>query len=163
MTLVYGTRYADLSDLTMFGLIGNALVNVSQAAQHAALDAASALCDSYLRGQFTLPLLTWGYELTRATAIIAAYDLITTRGYNPGTILSANVDHSVRDRYLDVLAWLDKVRESRLTPSNITDSSTTGSSSGSDGSVNVDVSADLQWVTGSPRGWTSRGSNGGPW
>ena len=162
MPIVYGTRYAELSDLTFVGLIGNALVNVSEAAQHAALDAASALADSYLKSRYVLPLLSWGYELTRAVAIIAAYDLITTRGYNPGAI-PGTVDENIRKRYLDVLEWLKAIQNSQGELSYAIDSSTPGTGTGGDGSVNVDGGDEFQWTTGSVRGWTSRGSSGGAW
>jgi phage gp36-like protein len=159
MPVVAGTRYAERTDLTALGLIGNALANVSTTIQDAALDAASALADSYLQSRYVLPLVTWGNDLKRIVAVIAAYDLITTRGYSP----AGNADENVRQRYLDALKWLEAVRDSHGTPSQITDSSTAGGATGADGSVNVDGGSDFQFTTGSVRGWTSRGSDGGAW
>jgi phage gp36-like protein len=159
MPVVVGTRYAERTDLTSLGLIGNALANVSTTMQDAALDAASATADSYLQSRYVLPLVTWGVDLKRAVCIIAAYDLLTTRGYSP----AGNVDENFRQRYLDVLKWLGEVRSSEATPSQITDSSTPDAEAGADGSVNVDGGSEFQFVTASARGWTSRGSDDGAW
>src|SRR5689334_16114345 len=69
----------------------------------AGLVAACDLVDSYLRGRFTLPLKSHGQDLTRAACIIAAYDLVTGRGYNPH---NQGDDSSQLDkRYEATVSW----------------------------------------------------------
>ena len=52
--------YATTTDLARFGLPSGALAGVSTATQEAALDAASAFADSYLRSRYTVPLTSYG-------------------------------------------------------------------------------------------------------
>src|SRR5690606_20883825 len=109
--------YATLAQLVQVGINADALADVPDADRQAALDVASAFVDSYLRARYTMPLVAWGGELTRATCIVAAYDLLTARGYAP----SEGQDNVVRARYEDVLAWLRDVSAGEVTP-DITDS-----------------------------------------
>lgn len=104
--------YASLADLAALGLPPHALAGVEAADQYAALEAASALVDSYLRGRYPLPLLSWGRELTRVTAIIAAYDLMSRRGYDP----NRPGDENLRLRYEDAIRWLEGVAAGRIDP-----------------------------------------------
>lgn len=108
MPLVAGTAYATRTDLANIGLIGAALTALPTGQQDAALLAASGLCDSYFStGGLDVPLPNWGSDVVRAVAIIAAYDLMTARGYNP----ASGADQNIRQRYLDVLAWLQAIAE----------------------------------------------------
>jgi phage gp36-like protein len=140
MPVVAGTPYAVRADLAALGLLSGALSNVPTGTQDAALLAASGVADSYLQSQYTLPLTSWGYDLLRAVCIIAAYDLMTSRGYNP----VGNVDQNIRLRYLDVIAWLEGIASGEETPASVVDS---GSGSGSS-SFSIRSSA--------IRGWTHR-------
>lgn len=158
MAVVAGTQYATRADLANLGLIGNALANVATAAQDAALAAASATADSFLQSRYELPLITWGQDLVRAVCVIAAYDVLTSRGFAPG----GNVDANIRQRYLDAVGWLEAVGKGNQTPSQVTDSSTPSTGSGADGSVSATTDA-YQITTADVRGWTSRGSSGGSW
>jgi len=97
--------YCTRDDLTAVGVNANALRDVPGASVTSAIAMASDLIDSYLRVQFALPLASAGAELKRAAAIIAAYDLMSARGYNP----NEPEDSPLRKRYEDVIAWLEKV------------------------------------------------------
>lgn len=110
--------YATTTDLTRLGLPSDALVDVTSEAQEAALAAASALADSYLRSRYRLPLTAWSDELTRVVCVIAAWDLLTTRGFDP----SGSADEAIRQRYEDAIGWLKDVSRSVVTP-DVTDSS----------------------------------------
>lgn len=112
------SSYATPGDLTKF-CRAQAFASFDDAQQQAALDAASALADGYLRSRFTLPVVTQSQDLVRAVCNIAAYDLITQRGYNP----DAGADDNWRLRYEDALAWLDKVAKGTVSPA-LADSST---------------------------------------
>ncbi len=121
------TVYASSTDLTALGVNPDAIVAVNPTAVTEALTAASRLIDSALRPQFTLPLTQAGLDVSRACAIIAAYDLLVTRGFNP----AAGADQVFVDRYLGIVGdppftdkngWLAAVSKGSLIP-DVTDSS----------------------------------------
>lgn len=94
--------YATRTDLTTHGLSSAAIAGVSTTAQDAALDAASKTADSYLRARYATPLTTYGTDLTRAVCQIAAWDLLSVRGYDP----ARGGDEAVRLRAEDAMRWL---------------------------------------------------------
>ena len=155
MPVLAGTVYATTTDLTNIGLLGAALSNVPAGAQTEALQAASAVADSYLQGQYILPLTQWGYDLVRAVCIIAAWDLLAARGYSP----QSSGDANVRQRYEDALHWLDEVSKGTQTPVNVQDSSSAASPP--EGSVELPVDGGSV-VTTQVRGWTDRGVGSPP-
>lgn len=99
------TPYATTTQLAQYGAASTALSSVPSGTQTAAIAAASELADSYLRTRYSLPLLSWGSDLTRAVCQIAAYDVFVSRGYNP----AAAADVNYRMRYEDAVAWLKSV------------------------------------------------------
>jgi phage gp36-like protein len=114
------TRYATTADLARLGISSAALQGVATATQEAALDACSAVADGYLRARgYVLPLTTWSNDLTRAVAVLAAFDLLVTRGYDP----SAGTDDVLLKRVEMATSWLRDVAASRITPA-LTDSTT---------------------------------------
>lgn len=104
--------YATVSDLTTYGLPANALGQLSPTMQQAQLDNASKKVDTYLRGRYPLPLITWGTEITEAVCVLAAYTVIAVRGFNP----SSGADVVLRDRYLDTVNWLIRVQKQQAHP-----------------------------------------------
>lgn len=104
--------YASRTDLTAYGIPANALGGLTTAQQDAALDAASKRVDSYLRGRYGLPLIAWGVEITQATCVIAAYQLMHTRGYNP----ASGADVNIENRYHETIAWLEQVQRQAAHP-----------------------------------------------
>jgi phage gp36-like protein len=152
MPVVLGTVYATTTDLANLGLIGGALSSMPGGAQTEALQAASAVADSYIGSHFVLPILQWGYDLVRHVCIIAAYDLLTSRGYNP----TAGADPNIRERYLDSLKWLDEVGKGTQSPAQLVDSSSSATGTGSDGSPTAQIDG-FGLITSSIRGWTDRG------
>jgi Mu-like prophage major head subunit gpT len=97
--------YATRTDLTRFGIASSALAGVAEAAQEAALAAASDVADSYLRSRYELPLVTYGDDLRRAVCAIAAWDILTVRGYDP----NRGGDEAVKLRHDSALKWLADV------------------------------------------------------
>ncbi len=104
--------YASRADLHALGLPEAALASIPDVEQEAALEAASALADSYLRVRYDLPLTSWGRELSRAVALIAAYDLMSRRGYDP----TRPGQENLRMRYEDAIRWLEGVAAGRVDP-----------------------------------------------
>lgn len=105
--------YATTTDLARFGLPSGALTGVSSTTQEAALDAASALADSYLRSRYTVPLTSYGVDLTQQVCALAAETLLTTRGFDPSR---ANGDAIVL-RADNARAWLRDVSAGRASVS----------------------------------------------
>lgn len=101
--------YATTTDLVRFGLPAAALSGISTAAQEAAIDAASALADSYLRSRYTVPLTSYGVDLTQQVCALAAEMLLTTRGFDA---TRANGD-AVTLRADNARAWLRDVSAGR--------------------------------------------------
>lgn len=70
-----------------------------------ALDWASRLADSYLRKRYELPLVSWSDDLKTCVGDLAAFRLLSHRGFRPG---SGNNEIIVR-RYDDAIAWLKDI------------------------------------------------------
>ncbi len=101
--------YATTTDLARFGLPAAALSGISTAAQEAAIDAASALADSYLRSRYTVPLTSYGVDLTQQVCALAAKTLLTTRGFDA---TRANGD-AIMQGAEDARTWLRDVSAGR--------------------------------------------------
>lgn len=108
--------YATLEDLTRLGLPERALAGIPQEALEAALEGASRLADSYLQARYRLPLSAWGADLRRAVAILAAYDILSVRGFAP-----EGPDEHLRLRAEDAIRWLEGVAKGLITPVGIED------------------------------------------
>ena len=129
--------YATTTDLANLGLPSQLIAGIPSAQQSAALDSASATVDSYLSARFILPLKSWGQDLTRATCELAAWSILSTRGFDP----DSGGDAAVRQRFEDTMRWLRDVADERATPAGVVD----GSSSGTTIAPKI--------FTNTPRGW----------
>ena len=112
--------YAGLEDLPSLALPDSVLADVSEDSRVRQLLGATGVVDGYLSGVYSLPLTAWGDDLRRATAHIAAYDLMVTLGYKPD-----EYDENIRRRYLDAIAWLQQVAARKLAPAGLVDSTPT--------------------------------------
>ena len=86
------TAYPTRAQLYQFGINSAALSNVPTADQDAALESTSRLADTYCRPRHETPFASpYPLEIVRAVCAIAAWDLLSVRGYNPdlGDTLSA--------------------------------------------------------------------------
>lgn len=141
--------YCTIEDLPRFGVSRDALDPIQITDQKAGISAAQEMIDSYLRSRYTLPLVAVGGDIKRACAIITAYDLLSARGYNP----NAPGDENLRERYLDIIRWLERIAAGTVTP-DVTDS---GSGSGTGGS-----SFGARVVSNVSRGYSVPDGTGGP-
>jgi phage gp36-like protein len=130
------TAYATRADLANLGLPAGALTGVSTAQQDAALAAAASKADGYLQDRFTLPLTAWGDDLKEAVCHVAAWTLLSSRGFNP----EQGGDASVRTRFEDAIRWLEKIAAGTVTPV-VTDSRTSSRAAGP------------RVASSTPRGW----------
>lgn len=142
-------QYAAQVDL-LNGINPGALSGVTGGQMDAAIEDASREIDSYLRGQYTLPLQSVGADIRRKTVDIAVYRLMVGRGYNP----ESGADPGIERRYTDALAWLKLVARGEVNP-DITDS-TDGSAEGRHGSRPTVISS-------SQRGFSGRGDPCSRW
>lgn len=98
--------YATLTDLTNCGLPAAALASLSNDVKTAALEDFSAEADTYIGDKYQLPLGTpYDRTLVRAVCHLAAWDLLTIRGYNP----SDPTDAVVAGRAQLAREWLVRV------------------------------------------------------
>lgn len=106
------SQYAELADLVIYGLPVNSLGSLTTTQQTDALIAASSQIDSYLRGRYPMPLLAWGIEVTKACCVLAAFDLMNIRGYNP----ASGADRNLMDRADRITLWLRDVQKGAAHP-----------------------------------------------
>lgn len=110
--------YATITDLYTYGAPESAFSGLDESTLTAGLDAASVFVDGYLRSRYKLPLTSWGTDITRTTAIVATYDLLTARGYNP-----MGPDQLLQVRYDNAVKWLRGVAtqaiQASVTPTEI--------------------------------------------
>jgi phage gp36-like protein len=100
------TRYATKADLAKYGLPPAVLQDIPDEDQDAAIDAASAMADDYLADIVDLPMEadSWPFSLRRHVAVIAGYDLLRVRGFNP-----EGSDKLIVDEYERAMKWLRDV------------------------------------------------------
>lgn len=135
------SSYAQVSDLLKYGLPAEAVNGIDNATLQAELDAASTLADSYLRGRYALPLVSYDVELTMNVCWLAAYNILASRGYNP----EQGADSIYQTRFERATAWLRDVQRQAAHP-NVTPQPTNDATMGF---PQVDTAPD--------RGWGSRG------
>lgn len=148
------SSYATPADLKSLSLAAAALTGVDDPSIQAAIDAASSVADGYLGSRYTLPITGHGQDLTRAVCNIAAYDLLSVRGYNP----DPGGNDNIRQRYDDAIRWLERVSAGTVSPADIADSSPDANGSTSGPFVQQGRASDTTdgaFVVGAPvgRGW----------
>ncbi len=101
------TSYASIDDFNACGLPPAALSNMGLNVVQSALARASRVADTFLRDRYHLPLVCpWDPALTQWVCHLAAFELLSTRGYNPNT---QGIDMVVRMRYDDAMKALTRV------------------------------------------------------
>ena len=95
--------YCSAGGLVELGLPEAALASVPIRAIAKNLETASTVCKTYLAKFYTMPLIAWSESLNRSVAMIASYDLMSVKGYNP----TASDNTTFRDRYKDAIKWLE--------------------------------------------------------
>lgn len=101
-------QYATRADLEAIGINPVAFQNIPDATVDANLLAASEEADNYMQARYRVldaPLESWGSDLKRIVCRIAAYYLMSVRGYNP----AAGADVNIRLGYEDAIDKLKGV------------------------------------------------------
>jgi phage gp36-like protein len=133
--------YITDAELLSLGLPGAALSVVASATRDQARVAASDEASGYLKKRFSLPIVAWGSDLKRKVADIAAYDLMTFRGFDPGSESGA----LIVKRRDDAVLWLRDVAKGIVEPTDIED--TTASVDEQSPLVSSDTGAGWAWPT----------------
>jgi phage gp36-like protein len=115
------SQYATALELGLYGMTPAALGTFSDDQKNAALIAASDHADSYLQQRFRLPLTSTATALKMHVARMAAWILMSSRGFKPGAA-DAETLHAA---YRDAEKWLKDVAEGLVTPSGLTDADAT--------------------------------------
>ena len=99
--------YATIDDLNGSGIPAPALANVPLRQQQAVLVRASRMADTFMRDRYLLPLACpYDPALTLWVCWMAAYFLLSTRGFNPN---QSGIDTVVRMNYDDAVKNLTRV------------------------------------------------------
>lgn len=115
------SQYATITELGLFGMTAAAQTTFSDDAKNAALQGASDHADGFLGQRYRLPLTgTYPAALKMHVARIAAWILMSGRGFKPGTTDA----ETLHQAYKDANSWLEKVAAGTVTPAGITDSDT---------------------------------------
>lgn len=146
---VGGQSYCAPSDLLNY--LPAATLNLATLTQQqAACDSATSTADGFLNGRYAMPLLAWDQELTRYTAYVAIYEMLSGA---VGFAAQAGSDQVISRRYCEAVGgtidgvkyegWFPRIQRQALHP-NITPSVPLGS----------DPVHDLPQVSSNaPRGW----------
>ena len=105
------SQYATVSEFRLYGLPAQATVGVSDADLLSRIDSASAEADSYLRSRYTMPISSWGKDLSKAVCVIAAADIMAVRGYSPD-----GRDELIEQRASASRKWLRDVQDGKADP-----------------------------------------------
>lgn len=74
------------------------------------LEIAAGKIDSYLRGRYKLPVSGDVPELKDVNCILAAYSVVSIRGFDP----EAEQNKNIRLRYEDSLEWLERLADGKV-------------------------------------------------
>jgi phage gp36-like protein len=101
--------------LPSFGISVAALSPIPTNVQDDQCEAASREVDGYLEARYgtgSTPLLAFDTIIKSITGRIAAYKLLSIRGYNP----ASGADLIIRQNYLDALSECEKIGKQQLHP-----------------------------------------------
>lgn len=128
--------YCTVAEIGTLGVNPGAISDIDPTRKAQAIATVSDHIDGYLASQFTLPLISWGQDLREACAVLAAAQLLRTRGtsYDPEDAFWSSVKEKER--------WLQNIARRFVTP-RVVDSAA-GGKVGVPSSVPVIASAPSQ-------------------
>ncbi len=103
-------RYAAAEDLVLLALPVGALEGMDEDAPETALEAACGFIDGYLRSRYSLPLASVGQDLCRCACVVAAWYLLSARGWAP-----EGPDEVLLRTYEQQVSWLRDIASGRVT------------------------------------------------
>lgn len=81
------------------------------------LRAATGIANSYLRVSMSLPLVAWSLDLTERVCSLAAWSMLSVRGFNPEN----PGDAVYRFKYEDAIRWFEKIAGNKARPDGAID------------------------------------------
>lgn len=108
--------FATPEELRALGAASEALAAYTDAQLDERLCAVTDTMSGYLQARYSLPLATWGADLKQAVVDRAVYDVLSHRGFNPAD------NPLVAGRAREALRWLEDVRDERIDPVGLVDS-----------------------------------------
>ena len=138
------TRYGSIAGIENVGVRAEALQRFDAPQKNAALDGVTATMNGYFRKKFTLPFMQVGADVHRCASILAAYDLLSSRGLSPD-----GRDQNIIDRADAEMKWLENVAKGLVVP-DVTDSSPAAVEGVQSGGPRV--------ISASSRGYSVRGT-----
>lgn len=109
--------YATPTDFDAHGLPAVALDGFAGDVQDH-LDSASGEIDTYLRGRYSVPLVSPApAEIVKAECVLAAYSVLALRGFDP----EEGSNKNVRMRYEDTKKWLSSLANGKVNLSILAD------------------------------------------
>jgi phage gp36-like protein len=109
--------YAAPSDVADFAFPQDAIASVPAGVQAFACLAATDEAATYLAGRFTLPLTEWTTDLTMHVAMMAGYQIMKRRGFQP-----QGFDELIVKGRDDAIAYLKMIATNKLYPPGFVDS-----------------------------------------
>jgi phage gp36-like protein len=100
-----------------FKIPSNAIAKATPSDKLNACIVATDEADGYIGGQYALPLISWGSDVTKFTAVLAVRTIVQTRGVDP-----TGSDAGVLDQRDEAIRWFDRLASGRLSPPGIVDS-----------------------------------------
>lgn len=113
------SAYITDDDLADMALPSAAMTGITSAQKLKAREAASSVADSYLRGNWGVPIANPSAALKDAVAAIAAWRLMVRRGFAPEA-----PDSNLRTAYEDAIKWLERCQRRECIPFDETDDAT---------------------------------------
>lgn len=111
--------YATRTHFDQYGLPTATLdALASSTVQEALLSSASGLMDSYLGARYSVPLSTYGAEVTECCCVLAAYTILQRRGFNPDNAWET----AVQARRAEWLDWLKGLASGSVSLPGVTES-----------------------------------------
>lgn len=109
--------YCDPADITNYAVPEHSIAEISASARADGCIAATDVAAGFVGAAYELPLTAWGEDLRQQTAYLAAAQLFSRRGVDPG-----GPDKVVIDNRDSALKWFDRLANGRLSPPGIVDS-----------------------------------------
>lgn len=126
--------YVTVPELASYGMSADVLDHIDDERRLRAVLSATATAASNLSAAFTLPLASWGRDVTSATARLAVYDLASTTE-------RVAMDDTMVENKDDAMKFLMAIGTGRLRPTTIIDAT-------------PEVEEDSAYITSQPsRGW----------
>lgn len=106
--------YATLTQFGLYGLPPATLATVPEDVQTAMLEGASRDVDRMASSFTSTPFVSWGADITQAVCEIAAWKVMTWRGYSP----EGDRD-PLRERAQAAMAWVLRAGNDGLLPGSV--------------------------------------------